>query len=118
MTKFLELARMNFDHVIVDTPPVFPVSDVLVFAQQTDGVVLCVQAGKTPREEVIRARDRIQRSRALALGVLLNNLDLSKSGYPYANDYRFLYYGEKPAEKPPEAPALEPADEPARVQLS
>ena len=118
MTKFLELANMNFDYVIVDTPPVFPVSDVLVFAQQTDGVVLCVQAGKTPREEVIRARDRIQRSRALALGVLLNNLDLSKAGYPYPGDYHFLYYGEKPGEKPPAAPVLETADEPARVQLS
>jgi capsular exopolysaccharide synthesis family protein len=118
MTKFLELAQMNFDYVIVDTPPVFPVSDVLVFAQQTDGVVLCVEAGKTPREEVIRARDRIQRSRALALGVLLNNLDLSKAGYPYAADYRFTYYGEKPAAQDrPAEPAL-PAEEVARVQLS
>jgi capsular exopolysaccharide synthesis family protein len=119
MTKFLELAQMNFDYVIVDTPPVFPVSDVLVFAQQTDGVVLCVEAGKTPREDVVRARDRIQRSRALALGVLLNNLDLSSVGYPYASDYRFNYYGEKPpaGEKPAlEKPAA--AEEPARAQTS
>ncbi len=124
MTKFLELAKMNFDYVIVDTPPVFPVSDVLVFARQTDGVVLCVHAGKTPREEVIRARDRIRRSRALALGVVLNNLDLSKAGYPYAGDYRFLYYGERPpgGEKAPpdDKPAAESAaEEPAaRVQLN
>lgn len=93
MRKFLELGQMNFDYVVVDTPPLFPVSDVLVFAQQTDGVVLCVEAGKTPREEVIRAKERIQRGRALALGVVLNNLDLSKTGYPYASEYRFLYYG-------------------------
>jgi succinoglycan biosynthesis transport protein ExoP len=105
MSKFLELAQMNFDYVLVDTPPVFPVSDVLVFAQQMDGVVLCVHAGKTPADQVIRARDRIQRSRALLLGVLLNNLDLSSSTYPYGKDYRFAYYGEAPAA----------ADEPARV---
>ena len=105
MSKFLELAQMNFDYVIVDTPPIFPVSDVLVFAQQTDGVVLCVHAGKTPADQVIRARDRIQRSRALPLGVLLNNLDLSSSAYPYGKDYRFSYYGQKPdaAEEPPRA---------------
>ena len=105
MSKFLELAQMNFDYVIVDTPPMFPVSDVLVFAQQTDGVVLCVHAGKTPADQVIRARDRIQRSRALPLGVLLNNLDLSSSAYPYGTDYRFSYYGQKPdaAEEPPRA---------------
>lgn len=88
MTKFLELAQMNFDCVVVDTPPIFPVSDVLVFAQQTDGVVLCVKAGETPRDQVARARDKILRSRALALGVLLNDLDLASSGYPY----RYAYY--------------------------
>jgi succinoglycan biosynthesis transport protein ExoP len=119
MTKFLELAQMNFDYVIVDTPPVFPVSDVLVFAQQTDGVVLCVEAGKTPREDVVRARDRIQRSRALALGVLLNNLDLTTAGYPYAGDYRYSYYGEKPpASENPAPEKLAVAEEPARAQTS
>lgn len=100
MTKFLELAQMNFDCVVVDTPPIFPVSDVLVFAQQTDGVVLCVRAGQTPRDQVVRARDRILRSRALALGVLLNDLDLASSGYPY----RYAYYRGAP-DAPEEAPA-------------
>jgi capsular exopolysaccharide synthesis family protein len=92
MSKLLELAQMNFDCVIVDTPPLFPVADVLVFAHQTDGVVLCVRAGKTPREPVLRARDRILRSRAAALGVVLNGLDASAAGYGYGKGY-MSYYG-------------------------
>ena len=46
MRKFLELAATNFDHVVVDTPPVLLVSDTLVFAQQVDGVLLCVRGGR------------------------------------------------------------------------
>lgn len=99
MTKFLELGKMNFDCVIVDTPPLFPVADVLVFALQTDGVVLCVRAGKTPRELVVRGRDRILRSRAVALGVLLNGLDPSAVGYGYA-EYAHSYYGLSAEDEP------------------
>ena len=80
MHRFLELALSNFDHVIVDTPPVLPVSDTLVFAQQTDGVVLCVRGGRTSREEVARARDLMQRGGIPILGVLINGLE-SGPGY-------------------------------------
>ena len=104
MTKFLELAQMNFDCVVVDTPPIFPVSDVLVFAQQTDGVVLCVRAGETSREQVVRARDRILRSRALALGVLLNDLELASSGYAY--QYAYYHSNSEAEEEEPETPRV------------
>jgi polysaccharide biosynthesis transport protein len=90
MRKFLELAATNFDYVIVDTPPVLLVSDTLVFAQQTDGVLLCVHGGVTPRDQVIRARDRILRTGASILGVLINALEPEPGGYyykPYAYEY-------------------------------
>ncbi len=80
MHRFMELALSNFDYVIVDTPPVLPVSDTLVFAQQTDGVVLCVRGGRTSREEVARARDLMQRGGIPILGVLINGLE-SGPGY-------------------------------------
>jgi capsular exopolysaccharide synthesis family protein len=110
MSKFLELAQMNFDYVVVDTPPLFPVADVLVFAQQCDGVVLCVRAGKTARERVTRARDRILRAQASVLGVLLNGLDPAASRGEYRSGYAFSYYGypdrkEQAADSTPAAPA-------------
>ncbi|HVE66465.1 MAG TPA: polysaccharide biosynthesis tyrosine autokinase, partial [Thermoanaerobaculia bacterium] len=49
MNRFLELARMNFDYVILDAPPVMPVADALLLGHQADGVVLCVKGGETPR---------------------------------------------------------------------
>jgi capsular exopolysaccharide synthesis family protein len=89
MRKFMELAGTNFDHVIVDTPPVLLVSDTLVFAQQTDGAVLCVHGGETPREQVARAQERILRSGVSILGVLINALEPEPGHYyrPYAYEY-------------------------------
>jgi len=74
MTRFLELSRLNFDFVVLDAPPVIPVADAILVGHQTDGVVLCVQGGHTPREQVLRARDKLLRSSVRVLGVLLNNV--------------------------------------------
>jgi Mrp family chromosome partitioning ATPase len=95
MQKFLELGTVNFDHIIIDSPPVLPVSDTLVFAHQTDGIVLCVRGGSTAREHVIRARDRILRSGVPIIGVLINALepehavyDQYEYGYGYPSEGR------------------------------
>jgi capsular exopolysaccharide synthesis family protein len=91
MRQFLELAANNFDHVVIDTPPVLATSDVLVFGQYTDGVVLCVRAGKTPREQVRRVRDKLLRGGVPILGIILNGRKLDSAYY----EYRYLNYGER-----------------------
>ena len=108
MRKFLELAGTNFDHVVVDTPPVLLVSDTLVFAQQTDGAVLCVRGGETAREQVARAQERILRSGVSILGVLINALEPEPGHYyrPYA--YEYGPDKASPSE-PPATAAAEPA---------
>jgi succinoglycan biosynthesis transport protein ExoP len=81
MGGFLDFARANFDYVVLDASPVMPVADVLVLGTQTDGVVLCVHGGRTPREQVARVRDRLLRSNVRILGVLINNLIEEADGY-------------------------------------
>lgn len=106
MQKFLELAATNFDHVVVDTPPVLATSDALVFGQHTDGVVICVRAGQTPRDQVRRVRDKLLRGGVLILGVLLNGLELD-SDYYGGYEYRYLNYGERLKAIPEDPPKSE-----------
>lgn len=94
MSKFLELARMNFDYVILDTPPVIPVTDAVLLGHQTDGIVLCVKAGETPREQVARVRDKLTRSNVRILGVLLNSLSGEDQRYEDRYDRYESYYAE------------------------
>jgi succinoglycan biosynthesis transport protein ExoP len=107
MRKFLELAAVNFDHVIVDSPPVLPVSDTLVFALQTDGVVLCVRGGVTAREHVIRARDRLRRSGVPIVGILINALEPERAAYDrYAYAYGYPREGRPEVEEAKASPRV------------
>ena len=98
----MQYAMANFDHVIIDTPPVGPVADALIIGNQCDGVVLILAAGTTPRDQVIRSRDKLERSNVRILGVLINKLEEDPAGYGKYYSYYGQAYGETPSttEKP------------------
>ena len=101
MSKFLDLASMNFDFLVLDGPPVAPVADSLLLGDLTDGAVICVQGGRTPREHVARVRDRLLRSNVRILGVVVNNVE--ETGDEYGRRYGYddaYYYGSRSVETP------------------
>jgi capsular exopolysaccharide synthesis family protein len=82
----------DFPIVIVDSPPLLPVSDPLLLAPEMDGVILVVQAGKTPRQVVRRAKDLLATVEANVLGVVVNN---AAEALPYYYDYKYYGYDEE-----------------------
>lgn len=89
MRDLLERAKRDFDHVIIDTPPVLPVADAMVLANLTDGAILCVRAGQTPRDQVVRVRDLFVRSGIKILGALLNQASGEGNAYEDKNSYGY-----------------------------
>jgi capsular exopolysaccharide synthesis family protein len=89
MRKFISFVSANFDHVILDTPPVSLIADALMIGNVVDGVVLTIRGGKTSREQVARTRDRLLRSNARILGALINNLEEDHATY----GRYYAYYG-------------------------
>jgi Mrp family chromosome partitioning ATPase len=77
--------RREFQLIVVDSPPLVPVVDSHVFAGLSDGVVLVVRARRTSRELFQTALENLRG--ANLLGVLLNDVDLSRSRYSYAYKY-------------------------------
>lgn len=97
MQDLIERARARFDFVILDTPPVLAVTDATVLGSMTDGVVLCLRAGKVLREDAKVCRDRLLLAEVKILGTVLNrHTDRSASGRSY--HYYYAAYGE-PASK-------------------
>ena len=92
MRKFIEFVSANFDHVVIDTPPVSLIADALMVGSIIDGVVLTIRGGKTPREQVVRVRDRLLRSNARILGALINNLQDDHRAY--GRYYAYYGYGQ------------------------
>jgi capsular exopolysaccharide synthesis family protein len=76
--------RERFPRIIIDSPPVLAVSDASVLATLVDGVLLVVRAHATPVEAVQLARDRLDTIGARILGVVLNDVRLSRNRYFYA----------------------------------
>jgi capsular exopolysaccharide synthesis family protein len=90
MAAFFQELRFYFDYVIVDTPPVVPISDSLLIAEYVDSVILVVRGGVTQREVVSRATNLLTNSKLNILGVVLNDFD---QVLPYY--YKHRYYGYK-----------------------
>ena len=86
--RVFEAARFYFDLIIIDCAPVIPVSDSLLLGLDTDGTLMVIKAGETPREVCKRACDLVVEAGATLLGVALNDM---KEALPYYYNYR--YYG-------------------------
>jgi capsular exopolysaccharide synthesis family protein len=71
----LESLYERFDHIIVDAPPLFGVSDALNLAPRLDGVVLVLRHGRASRDEAQEAVQRLWLVRANLLGVVVNGVD-------------------------------------------
>lgn len=72
MRQLLDQARRDHDVVIIDAPPLLPVADAALVAAQADGAVLVVRHGKTTRDQLTHAMQRLRAVGARPLGVTLN----------------------------------------------
>lgn len=88
----LSEARENFDHVVIDGPPVLGFADSPLLAAVVGGVVFVVESRGTRRGQARGALRRLQVGRAHLLGVVLtkfNAKSTSYGGYDYAYDYHY-----------------------------
>ncbi|MEW6365270.1 MAG: polysaccharide biosynthesis tyrosine autokinase [Acidobacteriota bacterium] len=95
MAELMSSLRQHFDYVLIDSPPMLTVTDALVIAPRTDGVLLVVWGGKTSREALKRAREKMDLLKVHCIGVVLNNIDLERHDYYYRHHYYHYYYADQ-----------------------
>lgn len=93
LTATLDELRERYDTVILDSPPVIPVSDPRILCGLVDGLILVVKVGRTTNESLQLVRRELSAVSARTLGILLNDLDVTKRGYGYGYGYMYGYYG-------------------------
>ncbi|GAP53568.1 putative tyrosine-protein kinase YveL [Arthrobacter sp. Hiyo6] len=96
-----------FDSVIIDAPPLLPVTDAAVLSQHVGGVVVVVGAQKLRQQDLKKSLDALALVEANVLGIVLNRLPVKGP-----DAYAYGYYGND--EKAPNArlrgrPGIEPA---------
>jgi capsular exopolysaccharide synthesis family protein len=92
ISNFFQELRFYFDHVIVDSPPVIPISDPLLIAEHVDGVILVIRGGVTQREVVGRAANLLVNSQIKVIGAVLNDFDQVLPYYYKDHYYGYKYY--------------------------
>ncbi len=90
--------RTKFKFVVIDSPPVMAATDAVILSVQTDGVLLVVRSGETPKEAFTRTRDLLVSVKCHILGVVLNAVDSSAPDYYYSYRYYPYSYGYGPQE--------------------
>ncbi len=90
MRVLLDELRDTHDFVVIDAPPLLPVTDAAVLSVLSDGCVISTRHGVTRREELAESAAVLQRIDAKLLGVVLNRVPQSTGtarGYGYGYSY-------------------------------
>jgi capsular exopolysaccharide synthesis family protein len=83
-----------FDHVILDVPPVLPVTDVIRISPEAHAVVLVVRSGQTSKAALRRAVTLLAQVNANVIGIVVNALDLKSSDQYYYSDSGYGGYSD------------------------
>jgi succinoglycan biosynthesis transport protein ExoP len=92
MASFLEGLKATFDFILLDTPPLLAVADVMTLGPKIDTLVLVILGGKTTRLTMKKSRERIQEMNVPTRGAILNRL----SADIYSYSYKHYAYESKP----------------------
>ena len=94
LPEMLQAARLAYDFIIIDTPPILAISDPAIVAPHMDGLLLVVRMGKNRRAVVERAREMIDAHGIRLYGVIINDVDYTSD--LYYNQYDKYFSGDKP----------------------
>lgn len=89
----IETLRKYFDYIIVDTPPIGIVIDAAIITQKCDASILVTATGEVNKRDVQKAKQQLEQTGKLFLGVVLNKLDISVDKYGVYGSYG--NYGKK-----------------------
>jgi polysaccharide biosynthesis transport protein len=92
-SQLIECFRQQFDWIVLDSPPVLPVTDACLMTRVASGVLFVVESGKTSRDIARAAVERLDAVGANLVGALLNGAELGKRGESYLPYYHRDYDG-------------------------
>lgn len=81
--EIFKIVGSCFDIVLLDSPPISPVTDACIMVSYIDGVILVVRSRKVNRSVASDAVEKLQLVNANILGVVINDIDVKNDYYPY-----------------------------------
>ena len=92
--NIITVLQTHCDLLLIDCPPVLPVTDAVAMSQRVQGTIVVVSAGETSRRELRRTVEVLRQVKAPLLGSVVNGISRGDGGYGYGQGYGDRYgYG-------------------------
>lgn len=85
MDRLLDTLKQSYDYIILDTPPLGIVTDALLTAPKTDGIIVVIKERTTTYDEFHKIMGSIELANARMLGVVLNAAEVKARRYRYSS---------------------------------
>lgn len=83
----LDLLKREYDYILIDTPPILPVTDAAVIGAKVDGVILLIEYDTIPPSLLKEAKARLTNPNINLLGAVLSKVDINSG-----NRYEYYHY--------------------------
>jgi succinoglycan biosynthesis transport protein ExoP len=103
--SIIRVLQGSCDVLLIDCPPVLPVTDAVAMSQRVEGTIVVVSAGETTRRELRRTVELLRQVKAPLLGTVVNGIFGDDSAYGRGDRYGYGYESEP-------APTAEATPEP------
>lgn len=95
-TRILRELSGRYDYIVIDSPPVLPVTDARILGALCDLTLLVLRADKSTRKAARQAKADLLGTGSRLLGAVINGVTLRKSGYGHYGEYGYGYgYGKQ-----------------------
>jgi len=92
LREIVNMLKPNFDLILFDSAPCWPLSDVSMLSQVADGIAFMVRANRIARDILNRNIQMLKMLNFKIAGVIFNDFDIKKEKYYYGGYYHYHYY--------------------------
>ncbi|HDH1654914.1 TPA: polysaccharide biosynthesis tyrosine autokinase [Acinetobacter baumannii] len=93
--ELLEQLQSQYDHIIIDTPPVLAVTDGIIISQYTGVNLIVARYAKSQMKELELTVNRFEQAGVKVNGFILNDIQRASAGYGYGYNYAYAYKAQK-----------------------
>ncbi|EOD9806996.1 polysaccharide biosynthesis tyrosine autokinase [Acinetobacter baumannii] len=93
--ELLEQLQSQYDHIIIDTPPMLAVTDGIIISQYTGVNLIVARYAKSQMKELELTVNRFEQAGVKVNGFILNDIQRASAGYGYGYNYAYAYKAQK-----------------------
>lgn len=94
-TAMLNQLSEQYDHILIDTPPILAVTDGIIISQHAGVNLVIARYAKTQMKELELTVNRFEQAGVKVNGIILNDIQRSSAGYGYGYNYSYAYKANK-----------------------